>query len=433
MIEDPPHTELSMRYYDLLRDKTVAKLVKSINDNYLYWDKVKYKESTAKPEQLWELVKLTRKLKYNNVIFCNYIFNYSPTDYINKILHYFDLNIGGYMGAKGIVPEADKTKYLVNSIMEEAIASSQMEGANTTRKKAKEMLRKEIRPKTKSEQMIVNNYLTIKYITQNKTDDLTAESLLYIHSLISNETLDFKTEEGCFRKINDIYIINHSSSEVVHTPPNFTEIPNLINSICDFFNNEEIEFIHPIIKGIIIHFMVGWIHPFTDGNGRTARAIFYWYLLKKGYWLTEYLSISKAIQSTKNQYEKAYLYTETDDNDLTYFVTYNLKVMEKAFENLKNYIQLKQKELKTTHKFIKIENVNERQAQILQLVYNQAEIVFSIKEIENRFAVSNYTSRTDLNGLVNLGFLETVQVNKIKQNYIKSGNFDALIAKHIDY
>lgn len=432
MIEKPPQAIISANCFDLLRDKQVANLVKSINDSYLYWDKIKYKASPIKPEQLWELIKLTRKINFSSIVFENYSFNYAPTDYINKTLHYFDMHIGGYMGAKGVVPEADRTKYLVNSIMEEAISSSQMEGANTTRKKAKEMLRKEVKPKTKSEQMIVNNYLTIKYITQNKKNDLTVEELLYIHSLISNDTLDFKTEEGTFRSTNDIYIVNHSNSEVVHTPPNFTEISGLINSLCAFFNKDD-DFIHPIIKGIIIHFMIGWIHPFTDGNGRTARALFYWYLLKKGYWLTEYLSISKAIQSTKNQYEKAYLYTETDDNDLTYFVTYNLKVMEKAFENLKNYIQLKQKELKTTYNFIKIENVNERQAQILQWVFKHAEIVFSIKEIENRFSVSNYTARTDLNGLVSLGFLETVRVNKIKQNFIKASSFDNLISKYVKH
>jgi len=68
--------------------------------------------------------------------------------------------------------------------------------------------------------------------------------------------------------------------------------------------------------------MIGWIHPFTDGNGRTARALFYWYMLKKGYWLTEYMSKSRIIQDTKKQYEKAYLSTKSDDNDLSYFISY---------------------------------------------------------------------------------------------------------------
>jgi Fic family protein len=67
--------------------------------------------------------------------------------------------------------------------------------------------------------------------------------------------------------------------------------------------------------------MIGWIHPFTDGNGRTARAIFYWYMLKKGYWL-ENLSISRIIKDTlKLNMKKSILYSEADGNDLGYFIT----------------------------------------------------------------------------------------------------------------
>ena len=176
--------------------------------------------------------------------------------------------------------------------------------------------------------------------------------------------------------------------------------------------------------------MIGFIHPFTDGNGRTARALFYWYLLKKGYWLTEYLSISKIIQDTKNQYEKAFIYTENDENDLSYFLTYNLRVMEQAFEALKNYIQEKQKNHFKIARFIKIPNINERQAQLLKLVYDNPEIVFNTKEIENRFNVSNYTARTDLKGLTELGFLEIIPVNKVKRNFIKSMQFNGLLKKH---
>ena len=64
-------------------------------------------------------------------------------------------------------------------------------------------------------------------------------------------------------------------------------------------------------------------------------------MIKKGYWLTEYLSISRIIYTNKKGYEKAYLYTENDDNDLSYFIQYHLDVMKKAFEELKKYLQRK--------------------------------------------------------------------------------------------
>lgn len=430
MIEQPPKISITPKTLQILRDNEISKLIKVINDEYLYWDKVKYKSKEIDASQLWEVVKVSRQFNYKQLKFGDYNFNYLTTDYIQKMMHYFDMHIGGYMGAKSVIPEEDKMRYLVSSIMEEAISSSQIEGANTTRKKAKEMLRKEVKPKTKSEQMIVNNYLTIKHITQNRHEDLTPEKLLFIHKLISCDTLENKIEEGEFRNSNDIYVVNYTNSEVVHTPPLYKEVDILINDLCDFFNNEDDKFVHPVLKAIIIHFMIGWIHPFTDGNGRTARALFYWYLLKKGYWLTEYLSISRIIQDTKNQYERAFLYTENDDNDLSYFLTYNLKVMEKAFDALKKYIQQKQKENLQTANFLRIPNVNERQAQLLKLLYDEPEIIFNVKEIENRFAVSNYTARTDLKGLVDLDFLEAIQVNKVKQNFVRSKNFKNLLLEH---
>jgi len=170
--------------------------------------------------------------------------------------------------------------------------------------------------------------------------------------------------------------------------------------------------------------MIGWIYPFTDGNGRTARAIFYWYMLKKGYWLTEYLSISRIIKDSKSQYEKAYLYSEIDENDLTYFITYHTRTMEKAFEALKVYINQKQKEVFQAAKFMKMPGVNERMAQILKLIHDDPERILSTKEMESRFTVSNYTARTDLKSLVELGFLEIIQVNKQKQNFVKSLSFE---------
>lgn len=405
--------------------------MKKINDEYLYWDKLKYKSKEYSPEDFWMAIKFHRNLRSTKIGFYKYNFKFHITDYILKSLHHFDLNIGGNLGSNIGIAETDKTKFMISSIMEEAISSSQMEGANTTRKKAKEMIQKELKPKNRSEQMIMNNYETIQYIIQHKNDDFTKENLLYIHSLISKKTLEKPEEEGRFRDNNEIFVVNYSNSEVVHTPPDFRELENLIEALSDFFNNDhEKNFIHPIIKGIIIHFMIGWVHPFTDGNGRTARAIFYWYMLKKGYWLTEYLSISRIIKDTKNQYEKAYIYTEIDENDLTYFLTYHIKTMEKAFDALKEYISRKQKEVIQASKFIRIPGMNDRQAQVLKILNDDNDRVLNAKEIENRFLISNFTARQDLNNLVNLGFLEIIKVNKIKQNFIKAKDFDKILKKY---
>lgn len=427
MIESAPSYKQDDSIISLMVSLQLNGTLKAIQDEYLYWDKVKYKSKDINPVDLWNAVKLHRKINSNAVTFGQYRFFYVVTDYLQRALHQFDMHIGGTLGSNIEIAESDKTKYIISSIMEEAISSSQMEGANTTRKKAKEMIQKEQKPKNKSEQMIMNNFITMKHIVQHKNEDITPEKILYIHKLMSNKTLDEIEDEGRFRDNNEVHVVNHINSEIVHTPPTNDELEKLINDLCFFFNNDSKDFIHPIIKGCIIHFMVGWIHPFTDGNGRTARALFYWYMLKKGYWLTEYLSISRIIKDTKNQYEKAYLYSENDENDLSYFITYHVKTMEKAFDALKEYINRKQKEVFQAAKFMKIPLVNERMAQILKILNDDSDRILNIKEIENRFNISNYTARTDLKTLVDLGFLEVIQVNKKKQNFIKSKNFEDIL------
>ncbi len=404
-------------------------LLKNIQDEYLYWDKVKYKSKKYSSNELWNAVKLHRFLKANRINFGKHSFSFVVTDFMQRALHQFDMHIGGTLGSNIGIAETDKTKYIISSLIEESISSSQIEGANTTRKKAKEMIQLEKKPKNKSELMIMNNFITMKYIVQNKEKDLTPESILYVHKLISNETLDNTEEEGCFRESNDVHVVDYNKGEIVHTPSLREELVKLIEELCTFFNNDTKDFIHPIIKGCIIHFMIGWIHPFTDGNGRTARALFYWYMLKKGYWLTEYLSISRIIQDTKNQYEKSYLYTEADENDLSYFITYHIKTMEKAYDALKKYINRKQKEVFQAAKFMKIPQINERTAQILKLLNDDPDRVLNTKEVETRFNISNFTARSDLKNLVKLGFLDVIQVNKKKQNFIKSENFNRIIRK----
>ena len=409
-------------------------IIDKINDKYLYWDKVKYIKTPENidPKILWSAIKFSRTIHSKEITFGNYKFYYNLTNHIQKELHNFDLNIGGQLQAKSIIPEDEKRRYLISSIMEEAIASSQIEGAVTTREKAKDMLRKNKKPRTKSEQMILNNFITIKHIVENKNKTLTKETLFEIHKLITYQTLDNQDDEGKFRTHNKINVVDVVDGEIVHTPPDYKNIEDLMNNLFVFFNESNNEqFIHPIIKGCIIHFMLGYIHPFVDGNGRTARALFYWYLLKNGYWLTEYLSISRLIAKSKTQYALAYLYSEIDENDITYFINYKIKMMKLAFESLREYIQRKIEEKKRYIHFQKIKGINERQALILKWIYEEPDILFTVKEIENRFSVSNQTARTDLYELKDKGYLDLVDINKKTKAFCKSEIFEEIIKKEL--
>lgn len=415
----------------LLTNQEIIPLLRKINNDYSYWDKVKYlAPEGVDAKALWQTVKLQRLLNAKTITFGKYTFRFTITEQMLAMLHEFDMNMGGNLGTKNMIPERDKNFYLVSSVMEEAIASSQMEGASTTRKVAKEMLRKQQKPRDNGQQMIVNNYSTIRWLAEHREDDFSVKKLLEIHKSISADTLNNNGDEGCLRTSDDIVVMDGISGDIVHNPPPHDEVEQLLEELCRFANNDDADnFVHPIIKGIIIHFMLAYIHPFVDGNGRTARSLVYWYLIKKGYWLTEYLSISRIIYRNKKQYEKAFLYTENDDNDLSYFIQFNLVTMKKAYEELKQYLQRKISERDGILLFRGLPGINLRQAHILKIINEKADEILTAKEIATRFAITDRTARTDLQELVKRGLMDEIPLNNRTIGYIRSDDFEQNIGK----
>jgi len=298
--------------------------------------------------------------------------------------------------------------------MEEAIATSQIEGAATTRKIAKEILRLNRKPKDYSEQMIVNGYATIQKIVKLKWPRITPEIILELHRDITRDTLKNKEDEERFRDNNEVVVGDEiDPANIYHVPPKYEKIPELIEEFCRFANEEQDEFVHPVIKGIILHFLIGYLHPFNDGNGRVARAIFYWYVLSRGYWLFEFMSISRILLRSKVRYGMSYMYTETDENDLTYFINYNLDAIEEALHDTEQYISRKQKEQAEAMKLLhEIRNINMRQADILKRLMKSPEKPILISEVVSIYGVVYQTARNDLLHLAKLGYLEKIQAKR---------------------
>lgn len=436
MIEKAP----KLTEQDLLRfytnkgysnDVAVNLVIDKVNENYEYWDTVKYKKRPdyCSAEELWKRVKMSRILMMVNT-WDKYKIDFGFTNKMQRLCHEFDMNFGqGWMYQPDIT-EDNKKQYLRSSLMEEAIYSSMIEGAATTRKVAKEMLRLKKQPKDKSQQMIVNNYNTIQFISSHKDTPLSVELLLQIHRLITEKTLKNEEDAGRFRNDeDDIVVFDVMAGETVHTPPAAATLPHFANDLCKYFNDKDAKpYVHPIIRGIIIHFMIGYFHPFVDGNGRTARALFYWYMLKEGYWMTEYLSISRVIAKSKKSYEKAYLYTEADDMDLGYFINYNLKVLEQAYRELKEYIQRKQAEKKASYQFMRLGYINDRQAQVIQRFVDDPSEIITVKDLQERFFISPTTAKQDIVHLMERGLLKEIAFNKVKKGYIKGEKFDEILA-----
>ena len=423
MIELPPKIDKKTLVNALLKgiDPNIMPVVDKVNADYEYWDKAKYKKLPEgfTPQMLWANVKASR-LRSMIPVWNKYSINLCVTSQMQRLCHEFDMKFGSFWEVEGDTQSSEKKYYLSSSLMEEAIYSSKMEGASTTRIVAKDMLRKKKSPQNKSQQMIVNNYNTIQYIVEHKDEPLTEELLLTIHRLMTEKTLDNPEDAGRFRTNDKVVVADMVEGDIIYTPPSFQEIPEFVESLCDFFNNDNPRtFIHPIIRGIIVHFMLAFMHPFVDGNGRTARALFYWYMLKEGYKLTEYMSISRVIAKSKSNYEKAFRYVENDGNDMGYFVAYNLGALEISFQQLRDYIQRKQREKSAASSFMMAGNINQRQALVLQRLKEEPETIFTVKDVQEQFSVSSMTARKDLSDLVKQGYMTEIALNKVTRGYIK--------------
>jgi len=406
------HSEI----FKLVKDKQVMEFVIKCNKEYVHWDQLRYKTTpnNMPPEYIWIILKLLRESQYKLFTFGPWTFHYALLDDFQKKLHMLDTGTAGRLGSNIESMGSSQERYIISSLMEEAIASSQLEGAATTRKVAKEMLRLKKKPRNYSEQMIVNGYQTLQKVLTMKGKTITPDLILELHKSITQDTLKDKKYEGKFRDNNEVIVGDPLELEkVYYTPPDYKQIPSLIKEFCVFANTDEHEFIHPIIKGIILHFLIAYIHPFEDGNGRTARTLFYWYVLSRGYWLFEFMAISRILVRSRVKYGLSYLYTETDDNDLTYFLEYNLSSIEEALEDMNIYIARKQKEQSEALKLIKsLKNINLRQAEILKEFFKDPEKMFVVNEIMTTYGVAYDTARNDLLHLTQLGHLEKIKIQK---------------------
>ena len=406
--------------FKLLDDEQTNSFIIKCNQEYIPWDKLRRKETPKgiSKEHIWAILKMFRSQQYKLFKFNGWKFRYILLDGAQRKLHLLDKDAAGNLET-GLtsINAGDKDRYMISSLMEEAIASSQLEGAATTRKIAKEILRLKRKPRNISEKMILNGYETMQKIVRMKDTKITPEIVLELQSAITKDTLKNKADEGRHRDNNEIVVGDPlDASRIYHIPPDYRQISKLMEEFCRFASDDDGDFIHPIVKGIMLHFLIGYIHPFNDGNGRTARTIFYWYVLTRGYWLFEFMAISRILLQSKTKYGLAYLYTETDENDLTYFINYNLEAMEEALTDMEKYIARKKEEQREAMKLILgIKDINLRQAEILKEFIKEPEKQFIIAEITSKYNVVYQTARNDLLFLVDLGYLEKI---KIKNKFV---------------
>ena len=419
--ETPPKLPQVPLFFGIGRDAYVyGSLARQANDEYWPWHILRHKARAAglEPERLWATVNHARLLERREIPLVDTSgrpFGFWAPWPAQEDLHFLDRRLGGLLATEPLGVIGSSRDQRISALMEEAIASSILEGAATTRAAAKEMLQRGRHPRNRAERMVLNNYRTVARLKELAGQALTTELLLEIHASITEGTLESADMCGRFRTAREpVLVSDRLSGEILHTPPPADELPDRVKRMCEFANEACKEpFIHPIVRATLLHFWLAYDHPFVDGNGRAARALLYWYLLRKGYWLAEFVSISRVIRKAPVQYRRAFLWSELDDADATYFVVFHLKKLREAVAAFDAYLERKTREARRALEVLRgAEGLNLRQRTLVQRALEHPDAVYTIKSHRNTQGVAYATARGDLYQLEARGLLERRKVGK---------------------
>lgn len=393
---------------------------------YLHWqDILDRNQSRKKALAIWSMVKTARAHHQDFISGLEDVLGQKPSYMITTLL----MSVGSLVDRKCTSAALQETlhNYNLNSFFihsfldEESIASSQMEGAATTRLVAKKMLQEGRKPRNESENMIIGNHRLMNLAWESRFESMSLELLLEFHRVACLGINDEEYTPGKIRVTDDIYI-GGRDGEKVHQPPPADQLDNILEKFIQWINFEHqtissiilyksgYNYIHPLIKACIMHFCLGYIHPFRDGNGRVARAICYWQLFRSGYEAFRYISISRLLKEAPIKYGESYLKSETDDMDLTYFIEYQCSIFERAINKTLEYVTQSTAKLQALDAWLfesgLRRKMTETQTTLINLVICMPEKTITIRELSDRLGVSSSTARKNLEGMLLAGILD---------------------------
>lgn len=384
--------------------------------DYLHWDKLRHLEHPRgfSDREWWLRLKLGRIADMRLLPLTGpdgLEFTYCLPDQVLRHLHHIDQRVAGAVGMDEVVTSDRQAgrRFLVNARMEEAIRSSQLEGAATSRQVAQDLLRSGREPKDLGERMVVNNYRALQFMREEIGERLTPRAVLELHRVVTEGTLDDPDAAGRLQHPAEqrVAVFYRDEDEApIHQPPPAELLPERLELLCRFANEDEDDahFVPPVVRAILVHFWLSYDHPFIDGNGRTARILFFWTLRSRGYWLAEYLPISRLLRAAPAQYTRALLETETDEGDTTYFLLHQLRVIEQAIEDLDRYLERKTAELRDVRGMLdEVEDLNGRQIVLLTHAIKHPEHTYTFGGHARSHRVTHETARADLGGLSERG------------------------------
>lgn len=246
------------------------------------------------------------------------LITYRKTDRIKELLKEINDRVNNLGSLEGSEERA---------LIEEAYSTNTIEGADTTVAETVK-LRKGKRPTNKSQQMVYNTLNTIDSLEINKFN-FTQKEIMNVWDSLTYKVLDNEEIRGDLYRCGEV-VIHNSLNKTVFEAPSYIKVPMMMDLLEEYIKENSDE--DDIIKSIIIHYYLVYIHPFCDGNGRISRLLLSTYLIKKGYDIFNNVSITSEVLEDRSRYYKSLRDSENEYNDITPFIEFYLESINKVLD-----------------------------------------------------------------------------------------------------
>ncbi|MGL6154293.1 MAG: Fic family protein [Cetobacterium sp.] len=385
--------------------------IKKFNEeNYYTKDELKYRVNRNEVDEIWNQLIKYRKEKGCKTIFKSQegeIFSYYIREIMEKNINFLERSSKrnlSELGNKKLVK-----KIYDESLIDEAMSSSAIEGAFSTRRRTEELVNGSSNPENKDEKMILNNYHALQFINENNKEAITDQLIFNLHNIITEGTLEENDITERYR--DDIVMVKDGNLNIIYEAPRYDLVEGLMKKLIDYINEDSSE--NKFIKASIIQFIFLYIHPFFDGNGRTARALSYMYLIKNGYEFFKFFSISYVVNEYKSNYYKSILKCEDINSDLTYFIDFNIDMMSKAINNTlerynNEYLKLEIKKYINNYRI----HLTEEQKIMLEKYLKKTDKQLTVKKYSKISGLAESTSIKHLNNFVKNKIFKKIKIDK---------------------
>lgn len=355
---------------------------------------------------------------------------YNPKwSYNDKIVK----NLMRIQSAKDIVsllelPIDIEEKLKKESVFKTVHYSTKIEGNNLSLDEVRKVIEGEKVLDKKDVQEVKNYYNALVYLDKKaeKKSKITIDFIQELHFIIDNRGLSGRRQKASFRNGQNV-VKDSSSGAIAYLPPEEKDVEPLMNSLVKWVNESMGKDISSPIISAICAYQLLTIHPYWDGNGRTARALAT-YILKiseydlKGFYSMEEFydkDIEKYYDSIQMSLHHNY-YFGRNDADLTRWISYFIEIMVDVFENVKNRVV----EIFNSGKpeLSLFDGLDKRRRIVANHILKNGSI--QTKNVIEYFHVDKKTARNWINDWVDNGFLISATTDR-KRNieYILSKEY----------